>query len=171
MDGAGAVVLRAARERAGLTQAQLGVRAGLPQSVVSAYERGRREPSLVSLRHLVAAAGFDLDVVLTPRVEDVPVLTGPVGRRVQRHRTQARQLLTDRGYRDPAVFGSVARGTDRADSDLDLLVDLPSGIGLTQLSRTAIDLETLLGVRVDLVPRDGLRARVAASIADELVML
>lgn len=163
--------MRAARSRAGLSQANLGKRAGVPQSVVSAYERGKREPSLATLRHLVQAAGFGLDLTLIESPTSPTPFTGPVGRRLQRRRQQVKQLLAERSYGSPAVFGSVARGTDRADSDIDLLVDLPSGVGLTQLARTSIDLETLLGAPVDLVPRSGLRPRIAATIADEVVPL
>lgn len=80
-------------------------------------------------------------------------------------------MLELRGYRNAAVFGSVVRGTDTAESDVDLLVDLPTDAGLTQLTRATIDLEALLGVPVDLVPRHGLRERVAREIQNELVPL
>jgi predicted nucleotidyltransferase len=51
------------------------------------------------------------------------------------------------------VFGSVARGDDRPGSDVDLLVDLPSGLGLLGLGRLLDDLECVLdGARIDLVP-------------------
>ncbi|MBI5161975.1 MAG: XRE family transcriptional regulator [Micrococcales bacterium] len=172
MDAVGAEVLRAARVRAGLSQVELGRRAGVPQSVVSSYERGRREPTVSALRHLVAAAGFELNINLTPTSPtQSPPFVGPVGRRVQRRRAQARELLELRGYRNAAVFGSVVRGTDTAESDVDLLVDLPTDAGLTQLTRATIDLEALLGVPVDLVPRHGLRERVAREIQNELVPL
>ena len=42
------------------------------------------------------------------------------------------------------VFGSVARGDDNDDSDIDLLVDLPPEMGLVRLGRLQRDLETLL---------------------------
>ena len=171
MDANAAAALRKARERAGLTQVQLGERAGLPQSVVSAYERGRREPTLGSLARLVAAAGFDLHLDLVPRAAAPAPFAGPVGRRLQRRRDDARQLLAARNYRSPAVFGSVARGTDTDTSDIDLLIDLPADIGLTQLTRTAIDLATLIGAPVDLVPRAGLRPRVADTVTLEAVPL
>jgi len=48
------------RQRSGLTQAQLARRAGVPRSVVNAYERGRREPGTDALAHLAAAAGLQL---------------------------------------------------------------------------------------------------------------
>jgi hypothetical protein len=49
------------------------------------------------------------------------------------------------------VFGSVARGEDRPDSDVDLLADLPPGMGLLGLGRVQADLEDILGTHVDLV--------------------
>ena len=53
----GAAVLTRARKRAGLTQAELARRAGTSQPVISAYEHGRRDPSIETLRRLVRAAG------------------------------------------------------------------------------------------------------------------
>ena len=53
-------LLRAARVRAGLTQAELARRAGTSQPVISAYEHGRRDPSVQTLARLLAAAGADL---------------------------------------------------------------------------------------------------------------
>ena len=60
------------------------------------------------------------------------------------------------------VFGSVARGLDRPDSDVDLLADLPPGMGLLDLGRVQADLEDILGTPVDLVAgtlKPGVRAR------------
>lgn len=54
------------------------------------------------------------------------------------------------GARDLRVFGSAARGADREDSDLDLLVDLPPGRSLLSIVGLQQDLETELGVKVDL---------------------
>ncbi len=53
--------LRVWRTYRGLTQAALGQRAGVPQSVISAIERGRRAPSLATLRALASALGLSLD--------------------------------------------------------------------------------------------------------------
>jgi transcriptional regulator with XRE-family HTH domain len=53
-------MLRTARARAGLTQRQLARRARVPQSVLSAYENGRREPSARTFRDLLRAAGAEL---------------------------------------------------------------------------------------------------------------
>jgi transcriptional regulator with XRE-family HTH domain len=59
-------LLRLARDRADLTQAELAERAGITQQSISAYETGRREPTLPTLQRLLAAAGFELRLHLTP---------------------------------------------------------------------------------------------------------
>ena len=57
-----ATQLRAARERAGLTQARLAARAGTSQATLSAYETGRKRPSVETFARLLAAAGARLAV-------------------------------------------------------------------------------------------------------------
>lgn len=59
-----ALLLREARLRAGLSQVELASRAGVTQSMVSAYESGSRQPSWPTLARLVLATGFELDVRL-----------------------------------------------------------------------------------------------------------
>jgi transcriptional regulator with XRE-family HTH domain len=53
-------LIREARLRAGLTQADLGDRVLKPQSVIARWERGEVQPSLETLRRVVRACGFDL---------------------------------------------------------------------------------------------------------------
>ena len=52
-------VLRDARQKSGLSQTELARRAKVAQSVISAYESGRREPGLSMLSRLVAATASD----------------------------------------------------------------------------------------------------------------
>ena len=59
-----AVLLRTARERAGLSQSDLARRSGIAQSVVSAYEAGRRQPALPTLAKMVEATGHTLAITL-----------------------------------------------------------------------------------------------------------
>jgi len=62
MDMSAATALREARRRAGLTQAQLALRSGTSQAAISAYERGRKDPSVETFSRLLAAAGSRLTV-------------------------------------------------------------------------------------------------------------
>lgn len=98
-------------------------------------------------------------------------LSGPVGRRVAASRAQVRRIAEAYGVEVKGVFGSVARGTDRADSDVDLLVDLPEGMGLFTLGKLRGELEAALGRPVDLVPLDGLKPDVRDRVLGELLTL
>jgi transcriptional regulator with XRE-family HTH domain len=78
-------LLLEARRRSGMTQTQVAQRAGTTQSVISAYEGGRRQPSLPVLLHLIAATGHSLDGALVPAEPGLPTpLSGPLGRRLLR---------------------------------------------------------------------------------------
>lgn len=59
-------LLRLARAKAGLTQAALAERAGVTQTLISAYENGRRQPTLPTLLRLLDAAGLELRTRLEP---------------------------------------------------------------------------------------------------------
>ncbi|WP_217616559.1 nucleotidyltransferase family protein [Cellulomonas sp. GbtcB1] len=67
-----------------------------------------------------------------------------------RHHDAVLRLLTDHGVVAAGVFGSVARGEDGADSDLDLIVHFGVGARRDLVALTAA-LESLTGVRVDVV--------------------
>jgi predicted nucleotidyltransferase len=80
-------------------------------------------------------------------------------------------LAARHGARNVRVFGSIARGDARPDSDVDFLVDLEPGRSLFDLGRLLIDLQSLLGVDVDLVTEKGLRPRIRAQVLREAVPL
>jgi uncharacterized protein len=136
--------IREARERAGLTQAELAEAAGVARPNIAAYESGARRPSPAMARRLIGAA--------RPRPS----------RSLAAHRDEVHRLAHDFGMENPRVFGSVARGEDRPGSDLDLLVTVPRGTGLLTLVRFAHAVEGLLGVHVDVVSEGGLGERHAA---------
>lgn len=71
-----------------------------------------------------------------------------------------------RGASNVRIFGSVARGEAREDSDIDLLVDVESGRSLLDMIGLWLDLQELLGRKVDLLTEGGvnrhLRDRILA---------
>src|SRR6266545_8303803 len=148
-------LLRQARKRAGLSQVDLAVRAGVTQSVISAYESGQRQPSIPALARLVDAAGFELTLGLRRPPGRLRRLSGPVGRRVRRHRQDLVAAAAAHGVSNVRVFGSVARGEDRPDSDVDLLVDVEPGRTLLDVIALEQDLQELLGRKVDIVTEGG----------------
>jgi transcriptional regulator with XRE-family HTH domain len=60
------VLIRQARRNAGMSQAELSRRSGISVPVLSAYENGRRQPSVAALARIVDACGQELD--LQPRL-------------------------------------------------------------------------------------------------------
>lgn len=165
-----AELLRTARTGAGLSQNELARRAGVAQSVISAYERGHRKPSLETLLRLVAATGGTLRVdVATGRRSGLP--DSPLGRRLRRRRRRVLDIAARYGVTNVRVFGSVARGEDGPDSDVDLLADLPPGITLVRLARLREELSAALGARVDVGSADGLKERVRDEVLREAIPL
>ena len=164
-------LLRRARVSAGMSQAELAVRAGVAQSVISAYEAGRRQPALPTLARLIDATGYDLVVDIQWQPPQLTRLSGPVGQLVRHKRRELKAAAAAHDVRNLRVFGSVARGEDRAGSDVDLLADLPPGMGLLGLGRVQAELEAILGSRVDLVPANDLKPAVRARVEPELIAL
>ena len=164
-------LLRRARAGARLSQAELAARAGVTQSVISAYESGHRQPALATLAALVEAAGYELVTDVRRHPGRLARLSGPVGRRVRRRRRDLVAAAAAHGVRNLRVFGSVARGQDRSDSDLDLLADLPPGMGLLGLGRVQAELEAIVGSPVDLVPASDLKPGVRVRADRDLVAL
>jgi len=154
-----------------MSQTELAIRAGVVQSVISAYEAGRREPALSTLAALVDASGYELAISLRRQPRRLRRLSGPIGRRVRRRRRDLVAAAAAHGASNLRVFGSVARGQDKPDSDVDLLADLPPGMGLFGLGRLQAALEAIVGTRVDLVPAQDLKPDVHARIERELVPL
>lgn len=166
MHESAAEVLLRARTRARLTQGELAARAGVTQSVVSAYERGRREPTLGMLHKLVDATGGRLVIDYEPPARTVPLLE-----HVRAHREELIAALAARGAHNIRVFGSAARGDERPDSDVDLLVDLDDGKTLLDLIGAEQEAERIIGTSVDLIPFDGLKPLVRESAIEDMVPL
>jgi len=165
-------LLKRARLEARLSQTELARRAHVAQSVISAYESDRREPALSTLTKLVAATGHrlvvgvELDGTVRPGIPDTPL-----GRRLRRHRSAVLETAERHGATNVRVFGSVARGEDTAESDIDLMVDLASGTGLVTLGSLQRELSAILHVPVDVIPADSLRPKVKLEADAESIPL
>ena len=117
-------LLELARQDAGLTQKELAERSGIHQPVISAIERGRRRVSHATLSRLLTFA-------------------------------QLRPSVPLEFYADTVrVFGSMIRGHDTPDSDVDLLVTLSPHASLFDLAGFRQEAELIIGFPVDVIPDD-----------------
>ncbi|MHA7987759.1 helix-turn-helix domain-containing protein [Rathayibacter sp. CAU 1779] len=117
----------------GLSQRALAERSGVKQPMIAAIERDRREPSTASREALDAA------LILRPSAA------------LNARRDAVRDVFAAVSLPTPRVFGSVARGDDRAGSDVDLLVDFTDRFDIADLFALEDELERMLTVHVDLV--------------------
>jgi predicted nucleotidyltransferase/DNA-binding XRE family transcriptional regulator len=162
-----ASLLKRARDLAGMTQAQLADRAGVAQSVISAYETGRRAPSLPMLTKLIEATGHDLVIDLTR--QGLPA--GSRLRHLRRQRAAVIEHAERYGAHNVRIFGSTVRGEDTESSDIDLLVDLDEGVSLLDLIGLEDELTELLGSKVEIVPASALRPHVREEALAQAIAL
>jgi uncharacterized protein len=105
-------------------------------------------------------------------VSDEPAAdASPARAALSRHRTLIERLARANRVVDVKVFGSVARGDDGPDSDIDLLVEPADDASLFDLAQLEIDLEDLLGRPVDVVSRRALVAGRDDAILREAIAL
>lgn len=91
---------------------------------------------------------------------------------LHRQRTAIDAMARRYGARRIRVFGSVARGEEKQESDVDFLVDLPAGYDLfTQRLPLAEGLSELVGRKVDLVPEHELNRHMREQILSEALDL
>ncbi len=87
------------------------------------------------------------------------------------YRDDILRLAERHGARNVRVFGSVARGDARPESDVDLLIDLEEGRSLLDHAQLQVDLEQLLNRKVDVVSARGLRPRMRDRVLRDAVPL
>ena len=75
------------------------------------------------------------------------------------------------GAKNVRVFGSVAKGNATSGSDVDILVDLEPDRTLFDLGGLLMDLESLLGCRVDVVTEGSLHDRIRDKVKQEAIAL
>ena len=75
------------------------------------------------------------------------------------------------GARNVRIFGSVARGEADEKSDIDVLVDMEPGRSLLDMGGLLMDLQELLGRKVDVATEKGLRDRIRDRVLNEAIPL
>jgi len=164
-----AKLINRGRLLAGLTQAELAIRAGTSQPAVARYEAGQASPSAVTLTRLLRACGYDLEVRL--KKAKASDLSSPRGKKVREHRGAILALAKMHGATNVRVFGSVARGEDHSDSDIDFLVDYPDVSKLHTVTQLLIAIEDLLNEKVDVSPTCIMKPDVLAKATTDAIPL
>ena len=153
-----AAIVTYVREKSGLTQSELAERAGTSQPAVARYESGVSNPSTATLQRLTRAAGFEVQIKLVP--VNPSNLSTARAKKLRRYRGEIFSLLERAGASNARIFGSVARGEDKAGSDIDLLVDFDTSRGLVPIMNLNEELSALLGEKVEVSPEKLLRPSV-----------
>jgi predicted nucleotidyltransferase len=89
----------------------------------------------------------------------------------QDKRDEILRIAASHGARDVRVFGSLARGEARSDSDIDILVKLDPGRSLLDIIAIKQDLEDLLGCDVDVVTEAAISPYIREEVLREAVSL
>ena len=155
--------------------------------LVEEYREARRGEDLARLRRLLAlralmAVGFSQRAIaeqlgvsqsaISQQLRSAPDLSlqDPVTL-LEAGAPIVKALAAERGFARPAVFGSVARGDARPDSDVDLLIEAPEGTSSFEFVRFQQLIEQVLGRQVDLVSYGGLKPGLDDDIRREAVPL
>jgi len=91
--------------------------------------------------------------------------------RIARIKRKIMPILKRYGVIKAALFGSVVRGDERKDSDIDILVDIEKDIGLLEFIGLKQDLEDALGHPVDLVEYGTIKPLLKDRILSEQVVI
>ena len=144
-------LVRAARQDASLTQAELAGMTGMSQSTLAQIESGRRAVSAELLERILRAADYRPSV---PLARYAPAISS---------------YAQERGLGSLRVFGSVARGTDGFESDIDLIGTPTRDLSLFELADIASFTSELTGfpteVHVDTHVPEALRAAIDEAVA------
>jgi predicted nucleotidyltransferase/DNA-binding XRE family transcriptional regulator len=159
---------RAGRALLRISQTQLARRAGVSRLTVAHFERAASKPipvSLAAIRTALESSGVALlpggAVLREPATATAPVRSEKASESLEILRT-AGPRLRELGVKHISLFGSTARGTQRPDSDIDLLLDLDQQrkIDLLDYAGIVAEIQKMVPQHVDVALRNTLRARV-----------
>lgn len=168
---------RAGRALLGITQAELARQTHVSRLTIAYFERGERKPvpaNLAAIRSALEASGITFlpggAVFCSPATPSASADSQKIPDVLQILRTAAPRLQ-QLGVKHLSLFGSTARGTQRPDSDIDLLLDLDAQRCMDLLDYAGIvaEIQELVPQRVDVARRDKLKSRVAPdALRDEI---
>lgn len=90
---------------------------------------------------------------------------------LQQKRQQILDITTRYGVSNVRIFGSVARGEETADSDIDFLVELPPNCTLLDQIALIQSLEDLLECKIDLAETDTIHPLIKEQVLQEAIPL
>jgi predicted nucleotidyltransferase len=86
---------------------------------------------------------------------------------LQKHREAIRRIVESHHAKNARVFGSVLRGNDTDESDLDILIDTTEETSLFDIGAIQVELSELLGVDVDVLTPGALPDRWKSTVLNE----
>ena len=128
----------------------------------------RRETWKVQNRNLIIVIRL---IVLTTMQQESEPKRSRIFPRLKGKRKEILRIAQAHGASNVRVFGSVARGEEGPESDLDLLVEMKPGSSLLDLVSLWQDLEDLLGHKVDVITEGGISPYLRDRIHAEAVPL
>lgn len=90
---------------------------------------------------------------------------------IQKHQNQINKIIRESAISYLAIYGSFARGEQRTNSDIDMLVDFDKPIDLIDLIQTQHKLEDLLQHKVDLITKKGVSPHLRPYIEKDLQVI
>jgi uncharacterized protein len=90
---------------------------------------------------------------------------------LQAHREEVREVLERFRMLNPRIFGSTSRNEDTEKSDLDILVDAPSGASLYDLAQVELELEAILGCKVEVLTKGFMALDVIERAEADLILM
>ncbi len=94
-----------------------------------------------------------------------------VSKLVKKNREKILEIATKNGAYNVRIFGSVARGDTNEKSDIDFLIDMEPDRSLFDVGGLLMDLQDLLGCKVDIVTTKGLRPSIRDEVLQEAIPL
>lgn len=155
-------------------------------TILDEYKKAERDAEIARLRRVMSLRAMIVDGQSQREIAEQFGLTQPaISYQVSPKRTAGvrprdlieaggsvlREVATKRGFTDLSVFGSAARGEDRFDSDVDLLITPPTGADLFDMIHLEEALSTILGTNVDLVSSRALNPQLDRDIFSDRITL